>query len=524
MVEMLTVQVKQEVLKKRKFKPRARRFKDQNWKEVLDFIRQYSCGEETFLMPDEFCDVLANSLYSSHIYSYDEIDEEKRFDWVIIHKGRLELLQVDFLNKVYLSKTPVFANDVFVIFADSKEVPIFYYKSDHLRALKIAISKLRLKSFLNQVKNSLSFLRKRMLFVQKDRTRFELKNRTQFEKKAETKSLQSLAQSLQKQTGFGAQVSTVPLAWVATSRHQPFVNLGDALSPIMASALSGLPVTHQDFKSWKTRLACAGTIAHGFIGGTVHLWGTGIDHQKHPTNPKLKCYKKPPGTRFYIHALRGPFSAQTFRQQGIDTPDIYGDPIWFLPSIIDPVEKQYELGVIVHLSELEGLSDISPVKQALLRYKIPESLASQIKIITTMTQPTFAALEAKTKEITACKRIVSTSLHGLVIAEAYGIPCVYFRTLGKGVTFPNLDDDSERLDWRMRDFYKGVGLKNLFVYGQRRPKETDWESVIQAVDQYWQPLCWSPDAFLESFPLPLAFNPLREKYKGDRSLLSQIKL
>ncbi|MDX2213174.1 MAG: hypothetical protein SFY66_07780, partial [Oculatellaceae cyanobacterium bins.114] len=110
-----------------------------------------------------------------------------------------------------------------------------------------------------------------------------------------------------------------------------------------------------------------------------------------------------------------------------------------------------------------------------------------------------------------------------VIAETYGIPCVYFRILGKGVAFPDLDDDSERLDWRMRDFYKGVGLKKLFIYGQRRTKETNWESLIKAIDHHWSPIDWSPTSFLETFPLPLAFNPLKAPYTGDRALFEQIK-
>lgn len=500
-METSAVLVEQSTLDKTAFQPK---FNDQDWDDVLSFIRRYLQSEERILLPDEFCDILVNDAYS--VYSYHQISEEKdQFHWILLHKGRLEHLPLDFLEKTWSSSVPVFANHVFVLFSRFRRTSVVHHQSAHIHAFWVALLKLRRKQLLSRLRNVISSLKYQMI------DRNYLGNSIEHRSFKEHHILRH-------------KMSAVPLSWVATSREQSFANLGDALSPIIVSALSGLPVVHRDFSSWRTRLASVGTIAHGLRCGTVHLWGTGIDHRKHPADPKLDFYEKPPNTKFHIHALRGPFSAQTFRKQGLDVPDIYGDPIWFLPSIVDPAKKQYELGVIVHLSELDGLSDTAQVNKAILRYKIPPSLASSVKIITTMTQPTWGALEAKVKEITACKRIASTSLHGLVIAEAYGIPCVYFRLLGKKVAFPNLDDDGERLDWRMRDFYKGVGLQNLFVYGQRRVKATDWEDLIRAIDLYWNPIHWSAEAFLDAFPLPLAFNPLKEKYTGDRTRLEQIKL
>lgn len=237
----------------------------------------------------------------------------------------------------------------------------------------------------------------------------------------------------------------------------------------------------------------------------------------------MNRYERPPHTQFHVHALRGPLSAQTFRNRGIDAPEIYGDPVWFLPAIIEPAsEKRCELGVIVHLSELTALTDAAGVKEHFLRYHIPETLRGQIEIITTLTQPTFEAIAAKVKAITACKRILSTSLHGLVIAEAYRIPCAYFRTKSKGLAAVDLTDDNERIDQRMRDFYRGVGLQRLMVYGQPRQRETQWDKAMRAIDTHWTPIEWSSATFLEAFPLPLAFNPLASKW-GDRSLLQQIK-
>jgi polysaccharide pyruvyl transferase WcaK-like protein len=312
---------------------------------------------------------------------------------------------------------------------------------------------------------------------------------------------------------------------VASTPNQPLVNLGDALSPIIISALSGLPIVHRHFDSSQKRLACVGTIGHALRNGEVHLWGTGIDKARHPSVRSLFFYERPPKTEFRVHALRGPFSAQTFQHQGIEVPEVYGDPVWFLPSLMQPAsEKRYELGVIVHLSELEALGEAAIVRRELIRYRIPQSIASDVRIITTLTQPTFGSLEEKVKEITSCKRIVSTSLHGLVIAEAYQIPCAYFQIAGAGGRFIRLQNQKARIDHRFRDFYSGLNIEKILVYGQDLNEETAWEKIISDLDRYWSPLEWSAQSFLESFPLPLVFNPLsREAFKG-QSLFQHIKL
>lgn len=320
--------------------------------------------------------------------------------------------------------------------------------------------------------------------------------------------------------------STIPLSWAATTRKVPFANLGDALSPILVSALSGLPCVHRSFDSKTERLACVGTIGHGFKNGIVHFWGTGLDAKKNPVDRTLKCYRRPPNTIFNVHALRGPYTASILRNQNIDVPEVYGDPVWFLPSIVKSQEdKKYELGVIVHISELTELTDTANTLEHLLRYKVPKYLDSSIKIISTITKPTFDDLEKKIQEITSCKRIASTSLHGLVIAETYKIPCVYFQTRGKGVDFTALSgDESNKIDHRMRDFYSSVNLKKLFTYGQELNQETNWEELIKAIDTHWKPINWSGENFLEAFPLPLKFNPLNQEIFKNRELFNQIKL
>lgn len=481
-------------------------FDDELWNAMFRFVQTHSLPGEALVLPDEFCGFFSNS------YSYHQVQLENfnQFHWVLLHKGRLPDLTLQFLSYVCKSLRPVSANEVFVLFSRSQIVPEIHRRHLHLRSLLIDVRQLKIRQIsehLSGIKRTLSDKKLNRLPDQgKAPDLIERKNRYVSWLTAEQES------------------AVVPLAWVSTSPRHPFANLGDALSPVIVSALSGVPIAHRDFESWKRRLASVGTIGHGFKNGVVHFWGTGIDPLKNPIDRSLGYYQKPPKTKFHVHALRGRFSAQIFGSQEIHVPTVYGDPVWFLPSIIQPAsEKRYELGVIVHLSELTELTDAAGIKERLLRYKLPPSLSDNIRIITTITQPNFTALEQKVQEITSCKRIVSTSLHGLVIAETYGIPCVCLRNFGKRAAFAQLDDDSERVDWRVRDFYSGVGVSKLFVYGQRCRQPTNWEDLIHAIDTYWEPIRWSPESFLEAFPLPLAFNPLQEQVFSNRSLFQKIQ-
>lgn len=484
------------------------RFDDYFWDDVVDFLREHASLNQNLLLPDELCDAfpVTSSYHQSHT------EKINHFDWVLLHKGRLFNLSLKVLRDICRSFTPVFANEVFVLFTRpqiSRSLAIAQVRrSPHLQALLLKVRDQKIKQSLDNLSIAKPARDKRL-------------------SKTKRKSTLLIEQEIVQSGWFNQKppVSFVPLSWAATTSSHPCANLGDALSPILVSALSGLPIVHRDFESWQRRLACVGTIAHGFRHGAVHFWGTGIDHKKSPTEQGLADYQKPAKTNFHVHAVRGAFTAQVLKSQAIKVPLVYGDPVWFLPSIIQPAaEKQYELGIVVHLSELAERSLSASVNASILRYQIPKSLQKNIRIITTLTEPSFAALEERVQEITSCKRIVSTSLHGLVISETYGIPCVSLRMVGQGASFARLEDDRERIDWRIRDFYSGVGIEKLFVYGQKRHKMTDWDDLINAIDRYWSPLSWSPEQFLEAFPLPLAFNPLQGESFANRSLLEQIRL
>lgn len=297
----------------------------------------------------------------------------------------------------------------------------------------------------------------------------------------------------------------IPLSWAGSTMNMNYINIGDALSPVMVALLSGMGVARVPSKSHRLRMGCVGTIGHGFSGGEVHFWGTGASRLANPSAPKEshRPFEIPAGSDFQVAATRGPVSERLLTGDREGTIGVYGDPVWLLPHFYKPdVEKRWKLGVIVHLSELSDRETEAHVREELLRYNVPNEFKDDIRLINTVGSIDVAAIKNKIDEILACERIVSTSLHGLVFAESYGIPCLHLTSLGAddGLADYILDDDCA-LDLRVVDLYRGLGMKKLPVFSQSLSSETNWEKLVKAVDQAWVPKMLDEHRLIGAFPL-----------------------
>jgi pyruvyltransferase len=90
-------------------------------------------------------------------------------------------------------------------------------------------------------------------------------------------------------------------------------------------------------------------------------------------------------------------------KQGIECPEIYFDICEYLPSIYYPkIKKKYAFGYIPHYN------DSSMVLLADKENDIMIDICGQPEEIIT--------------QALSCNRIVSSSLHGLILADVYSIP------------------------------------------------------------------------------------------------------
>lgn len=178
--------------------------------------------------------------------------------------------------------------------------------------------------------------------------------------------------------------------------EQPFPgNLGDIIGPYVIRAMTGVPPRYS--KSSPRLLSIGSIIRFAKAGDTV--WGAGAAAQLQELDP-LATFR----------AVRGPLTRDLVLKAGAACPEVYGDPAWFLPLIrpCRDVAKTHRLGLIRHFTHETRPLDVAPDVR-------------EIGII----RDSVAGIEAFLDEMNACDAIISTSLHGLIIAQAYGIPAIW---------------------------------------------------------------------------------------------------
>jgi pyruvyltransferase len=292
----------------------------------------------------------------------------------------------------------------------------------------------------------------------------------------------------------------IPLSWVDSGKV-PFglCNIGDAASAVVVSAISGRHIVRRAFDSNTRRLVGIGTIGNVQSAGYVHVWGSGFDRLFSAHHGYNRPFQPVPEVEYHIHAVRGPYSRALLLRYGIPTPAIYGDPAWFLPRIFNPPRQiKYELGVIPHISDLASPGVVADIKQELRC--LSGGASEGVHVISTWHEPSWEAFQAKLTEILSCRRIISRSFHGMLIADAYHIPCLWMSFGTKGLRCFLIEAGFGQVDHRFADAYRGMGRTRLQGFGLPAGDETPWGDVIKAADKLWEPLDWSGDALLEAFP------------------------
>jgi hypothetical protein len=198
-----------------------------------------------------------------------------------------------------------------------------------------------------------------------------------------------------------------PLFWIGSS------NFGDAVNVTLYKAITGSEPVYSEASH---KIIAIGSLAHAAAPGDI-VWGTGAMSADLP----LKCDST---TR--VLATRGPLTDELLRQHGASPSGIHGDPALLLPKFF-PMneEKKYKLGIIPHYVDYEEV-----VKMDL--GKIINLFESPLEVI---------------KQICQCEKVISSSLHGIVAAEAYGVPAEW-KEFSKGVAGNG---------FKFRDYYAGTG-------------------------------------------------------------------
>lgn len=102
---------------------------DQHWVSAANFVEAHIQPEETVLASRPFKDRLEN------VCPYSvKLQNARKFDWAIVHKGRLKEINLPLLESIQQELHPVFADEVFVVFSKQQNLPRLNSNS-HLGAL-----------------------------------------------------------------------------------------------------------------------------------------------------------------------------------------------------------------------------------------------------------------------------------------------------------------------------------------------------------------------------------------------------
>jgi hypothetical protein len=112
-------------------------------------------------------------------------------------------------------------------------------------------------------------------------------------------------------------------------------------------------------------------------------------------------------SRFHLHtktanilAVRGPLSAR-----GIPGNFALGDPGLLANELVGPQEKLWDLGILPHWQDKQLAAKFSNLIKKLHTYKIINPADDPLDVI---------------RQIGSSRRIVTSSLHGMVLADAFG--------------------------------------------------------------------------------------------------------
>jgi len=227
-------------------------------------------------------------------------------------------------------------------------------------------------------------------------------------------------------TSLSSQEGLVVFSWKEKVRGRDFINFGDKLAEVLVERIVGkkIAVNHKKRILNVKQLFAIGSVL-SFAATNDVVWGAAI-------NGRLLDKKYYFFSKLDVRALRGPLTRQYLIDNfGIVAPEIYGDPALLFPYLFPEFQKSSNPSndyiIIPHYSE---------------EYLFPKE---EYPNAVYPTEPWDVVIQ----KILDSKFVISSSLHGLILAEAYGIPARQLYIT-----------DNEPL-FKYQDYYLGSGRMNF---------------------------------------------------------------
>ena len=235
-------------------------------------------------------------------------------------------------------------------------------------------------------------------------------------------------------------------------------NFGDELSPYIIKKITGKRVEFVDRTFEGGGVYAIGSLIdyesirkNGIILGSGMLSRDSLNMLPHPfpVNRFVRTLKRRIGSikdiKVDIRSVRGPLTRGALMKAGVDCPQIYGDPAILLPEIYKPNTndngKLYQCGLIFHHTQIEEVRRITSVCEK-----------NGIKIIN-INREGDNQIEEFIDEVCSCEKIYSSSLHGLIVAQAYGIPAQWVKIKNNKI--------HRDADFKFIDYFSGVHILDM---------------------------------------------------------------
>lgn len=223
-------------------------------------------------------------------------------------------------------------------------------------------------------------------------------------------------------------------------------NFGDELNVYLLEELTGKKVVNINAVClpFVKNYIVIGSVIENFTRKNTIIWGGGtIDGSHLPlsNHPQRVC------------AVRGQLTRQYLMDRGIECPPIYGDPALLMPLVYDPdIVKKYRIGIIPHVEDLN-----SPFIQ-----QLKSNCPDDVLIISFRN---YGDWHCVIDQIKSCEFIFSSSLHGLILADAYCVPNIWIK----------LSDNIIGGEYKFRDYFSSVGRHETI------PVEVNESTSLQAL-------------------------------------------
>lgn len=203
-----------------------------------------------------------------------------------------------------------------------------------------------------------------------------------------------------------------------------FRNFGDELSPVLVAEIlrNKFPRAKWGLARKQKSMLAIGSIMH-FARDSDVIWGAGINGKIPSSSYKFRTLD--------VRSVRGPRTWQVLSDMGIESPKIFGDPALLAPRFLKRPKISSDVKKFIVIPHYDDQGYFEGV----------ENLVSPL-------QPLHTALSS----ILSAKKVISSSLHGVILAEAYGIPAV--------LALPNFNSKKY---FKYLDYYEGTLRRHIDV-------------------------------------------------------------